>query len=121
MNKRDIVSYVLGGGQKLLGRDVAKLDRAHKGRVMTMRHVWQDEDDGRVAVAVWKAAGSWAQEIANANNHHVELYAKSGHMLLDVEPEGSCSEGGDHDFTPDLEYDATGQTVNCSKCGEAKP
>lgn len=33
----------------------------------------------------------------------------------------ACPEGGDHDFTLDVEYDATGQTVNCSKCGEAKP
>lgn len=86
MNKRDIVSYVLGGGQKLLGRDVAKLDRARKGRVMTMRHAWHDSDDGRVAVAVWTAATRWAREIANANNHSVELYAKSGHMLADIQP-----------------------------------
>lgn len=86
MNKRDIRTYVLGGGQKLLGRDVAKLDRAHKGRVMTMRHVWQDADDGRVAVAVWTAATRWAREVANANNHPVELYAKSGYMLADIQP-----------------------------------
>lgn len=86
MNKRDIESYVLGGGQKLVGSDVAKLDRAYKGCVMTMRHVWQDNDDGRVSVAVWSAAMRWAKEIANANNHPVELYAKSGYMLADVQP-----------------------------------
>ena len=32
--------------------------------------------------------------------------------------ERECSEGGLCEFTPDLEYDSTGETVNCSKCGE---
>lgn len=29
-----------------------------------------------------------------------------------------CTEGGLCVFTPDLEYDSTGQTINCEKCGE---
>lgn len=33
----------------------------------------------------------------------------------------ACSEGGDHEFTPDFEYDSTGETINCSKCGEPEP
>lgn len=27
----------------------------------------------------------------------------------------SCPEGGDHEFTPDIEYDPTGETLNCCK------
>lgn len=30
-----------------------------------------------------------------------------------------CEEGGECLFTPDLEYDSTGQTINCEKCGRA--
>ncbi len=29
------------------------------------------------------------------------------------------SPGGKHEFTPDLEYDPTGKTINCKYCGEA--
>lgn len=32
-----------------------------------------------------------------------------------------CSEGGDCEFEPDLEYDDTGDTINCVKCGEPPP
>lgn len=33
----------------------------------------------------------------------------------------TCPEnpGGPHSFTPDLEYDSTGQTINCALCGES--
>ena len=34
-----------------------------------------------------------------------------------------CSEnpsGGPHSFTADVEYDSTGQTINCEFCGEAQ-
>ena len=35
----------------------------------------------------------------------------------------TCPEnnGGPHNFTPDIEYDSTGETVNCEFCGEAQP
>lgn len=34
-----------------------------------------------------------------------------------------CDESpdGQHDFKPDLEYDSTGETINCMHCGETKP
>jgi len=86
MNKRDIESYVLGGGKKLVGPDVASMVRSKRGRVITMRHVWQDSDDGRVSVAVWNAAREWAKQTADANNHHVEVYAKKGYLLVDIQP-----------------------------------
>lgn len=30
-----------------------------------------------------------------------------------------CPEGGEHEYTPDIEYDMTGDTINCCKCGES--
>jgi len=33
-------------------------------------------------------------------------------------PKRHCSEGGYCVFSADAEYDATGNTVNCEKCGE---
>ena len=36
----------------------------------------------------------------------------------------ACPERGDgepHEYTPDIEYDATGKTVNCMFCGEEQP
>lgn len=30
-------------------------------------------------------------------------------------------DGGTHEYTADLEYDITGQTVNCEYCGEEPP
>jgi len=34
-----------------------------------------------------------------------------------------CKESpdGEHNFTPDIEYDITGKTVNCEYCGEPEP
>jgi hypothetical protein len=31
------------------------------------------------------------------------------------------SPDGKHQFAPDLEYDSTGETINCEYCGEPKP
>lgn len=32
-------------------------------------------------------------------------------------PPPACPEGGVCNYTPDIEYDATGETINCEKCG----
>lgn len=40
----------------------------------------------------------------------------------DPEPaEVECEEGGHCQFTPDLEYDPSGETINCEKCGGYPP
>lgn len=48
------------------------------------------------------------------------------HEYLNNKPvlkETKCpdSPDGKHSFTPDLEYDSSGRTINCEYCGELKP
>lgn len=40
-------------------------------------------------------------------------------VLVTVCPERA--DGGPHEYTADLEYDSTGQTINCEHCGEEPP
>ncbi len=51
----------------------------------------------------------------------LNLWVAKQRSVETAKPEIVCSEGGTCVFTPDLEYDASGRTLNCEKCGEPKP
>lgn len=56
------------------------------------------------------------RSLQNAIDNHVTYTEKMS------EEYGFCQETGrPHEFTPDLEYDITGQTVNCENCGAPEP
>ena len=46
------------------------------------------------------------------------LGLRAAEALRVSKPE-QCPEGGVHEYSPDLEYDPSGQTINCEKCGES--
>lgn len=54
-----------------------------------------------------------------ANLREMALGAKVETVVPPPCPERA--DGGPHEFTPDIEYDASGETVNCEHCGEEPP
>ena len=72
-------------GLPLSGDAVASLSRDR--RVMRLRHVWPDDTDARTWHGVRQAFLNWAQEVANETGKPVEVYAKEGFMLDQVQPE----------------------------------
>lgn len=45
----------------------------------------------------------------------------SDEQLVPYVPPCSTSPDGEHAFTPDVEYDASGDTINCEYCGAEDP
>jgi hypothetical protein len=56
-------------------------------RVITLRHAWPENVDGRVWDGVRRAYQRLAREIANSTGRGVEVYAKQGYMLDAISPE----------------------------------
>jgi hypothetical protein len=71
-------------GSRIDGSDVATLSRDM--RVMTLKHVWSDNADGRVLDTVRRAFMREAHRIADMTGKSVEVYSKHGSMLECVEP-----------------------------------
>lgn len=47
-----------------------------------------------------------------------DLIQAARQALAEQRGKGSnCPEGGEHEMSPDYEYDESGRTINCSKCG----
>lgn len=59
--------------------------------------------------------GEWREWVERVDRH----LARSDRHQAQPCPE-RC-DGGPHEFTPDIEYDQTGQTINCEHCGEEQP
>lgn len=83
MTKREIENCGIAG-TRLDGSDVASLSRDM--RVMTLRHRWPEGTDGRVLSVVRSAFMRGAKEIAKTTGKSVEVYAKEGFMLEQVDP-----------------------------------
>lgn len=82
--KGDIENRAISG-LPLSGKAVASLSRDR--RVMRLRHVWPNDTDARTWHGVRQAFLNWAQEVANETGKSVEVYAKEGWMLEQVQPE----------------------------------
>ena len=82
MTKSDIENAALAG-LPLDGRDVARVRRSRNRpcTVITYRHVWRDDTDGRVWAALHRAVARLAQGIADAERVSVEVYSAHGCML----------------------------------------
>ncbi len=63
--------------------DVAKVD-AGRG-VITLRHPWADDEDGRVLSAVSRCVRAEAERIAAQTRQDVEVYAVEGHLWMTIE------------------------------------
>lgn len=88
MTKTEILEHVLYARSRgrmswrtLRGSDVATVSKDM--RVITLRHVWSndDDDDERVWDAVQRALAEYAREIADATGDLVEIYNKRGDLL----------------------------------------
>ena len=69
-------------GLTVSGADVARVRR--DGRVVTLRHVWRDTDDGRVLAGVRSAWMRLARETAARIGREVEVYSAHGDLLEQV-------------------------------------
>jgi hypothetical protein len=72
-------------GLPVSGQDVAVVSRDQ--RSIKLRHVWPDNIDARVWAGIKNAVMELAQEIANKTRRPVEVYAKEGWMMEQVQPE----------------------------------
>ena|SRR3982750_1129576 len=82
--KGDIENRAISG-LPLSGEAVASLSRDRGS--MRLRHVWPDDTDARTWHGVRRAFLNWAQEVANTTRKPVEVYAKEGFMLEQVQPD----------------------------------
>lgn len=79
MNKSTIEAIARGGG-RISGRDVAIVSRS--GRVVRMRHAWQDNDDARVLDAVFRAVRQLARDVSRKTRRPVDVIGTRGEILL---------------------------------------
>jgi len=84
MTKKEIEIACLYGSSRLTGADVVKRNRANR-YVLTYRHCWPDDADGRVIDGVTRAAWRLAREIADKAGTAVEIYDPRGWLCTVVE------------------------------------
>lgn len=97
MSKRDIMIAGESGygpyGSRLDFADVARLSRDK--RVITLRHVWPDDTDARVWHAISGVVTRRAVEIAEQTGKSVEIYAKEGFQIEQIEPLAASAHDGE--------------------------
>ena len=81
--RRDIENAGLSG-LPVSFEQIARVSR--NKRVVTLRHAWADDVDGRIWSAVRRTFLRGAQKLANETRKSVEVYAKQGWLIEAVEP-----------------------------------
>lgn len=81
--KKRIIEAALAG-MELPG--VAVASRSSTGRVLTMRHIWKDTEDGRVLDAVKRSYLRYAREQMVRLGKSVEVYSREGFMIAEMVP-----------------------------------
>lgn len=80
--KAQIIDRAISG-LPVAGEAVARVARS--GRVITLRHVWRDEDDARVIHGVRRAWMRLAREVSARTGHDVEVYSAHGDLVGQVD------------------------------------
>jgi hypothetical protein len=81
--KKFIEIAALSGGIPINPRSIVRVSRSR--RVLTYRHVWGDDTDGRVWFRLTSIVRAFAREIANADLKSVEVYAHRGYLMDVIE------------------------------------
>ena len=84
LKRQDIRNQAIGMG-RLYVEDVVRVSR--DGCVVTQRHSWAEDEDGRVLHAVGEASRRAAREAARRCGKPVTIYARAGWVVDQIDPE----------------------------------
>lgn len=84
-------------------------------RKLKATSAWHRLDATRRNARRWRRFCHWEREALKLKDAEDRFWTKH------IKAECPDSPTGKHNFTPDWEYDHTGQTINCEYCGEEQP